>query len=273
MEKMSSIESFRDRVFLVSDPDARIRNDSDLLAFATYKPGDTIPQGSSVGDPKRIPQGTQVRVSAIKVVPTGSRSKTIFARATSANGDTVHGWTSTRNFDGRFVNETLGSLPPTPGAGQYGANAAWSKGGYLGQVDLVEIVDNGLEIERLTMGTIEPYFAMVAAAKASNVTVAINSGFRSYPEQKFLWEGFNRGLPGFNTAAKPGYSNHQNGIALDIAVVGGTGNPTYDWLVVNATAFGFLRTVSGEPWHWEYDPPKAEAARNKGTFRLPGVSD
>ena len=270
---MSSIESFRDKVFLVSDLDARIRDDGDLLTFATYKPGDTIPRGSSVGDAKRIPQGAQVRVSAIKVVPTGSRSITIFARTTSASGDTVHGWTSARNFDGKFVNETLGSLLPAAGAGQYGPNAAWSKGGYLGQVDLVEIVDNGHEIERLTLSAVEPYFAMVAAAKASDVTVAINSGFRSYPEQKFLWEGFNKGLRGFNTAAKPGYSNHQNGIALDIAVVGGAGNPTYDWLVVNATSFGFLRTVSGEPWHWEYDPPRAQNAKSNGTFKLPGVSD
>ncbi len=58
-----------------------------------------------------------------------------------------------------------------PARGQYGPNAAWSKGGYLGQVDLVEIVDNGHEIERLTSSAVEPYFAMVAAAKASDVTV------------------------------------------------------------------------------------------------------
>jgi LAS superfamily LD-carboxypeptidase LdcB len=137
----------------------------------------------------------------------------------------------------------------------------------------VEIVDNKVEIERIAVSTIEPFSEMVAAARLDGVTVALNSGFRSYPEQKFLWDGFNRGLPGFNLAAKPGFSNHQNGVAFDIAVAGGSGSPTYDWLRTNATSFGFLRTVSGEPWHWEHDPPRAATARSRGTLKTPNVSD
>lgn len=270
---MSSTESFRDKTFEVSDPDARIRNDDDLLTFATYKTGDAIPAGAKVGDAKRIVRGSKVVVSEIKILQVGSQSRIVLARTASADGAIAHGWTSTRNFDGKFINETLGSISPEPGAGKFGPNAAWSRGNYLGQVDLVEIVDNGLEIERLTLSIIEPYFKMINAAKEDDIRVAINSGFRSYHEQKLLWDGFNKHLPGFNTAAKPGFSNHQNGIALDIAVVGGAGNPTYDWLAANATSFGFLRTVSGEPWHWEFDPPRAQAAKNQGTFKAPNVSD
>jgi hypothetical protein len=269
---MSVLESFRNNTFLVSDPDARIRNHEDLLTYATYQPGDALPAGAHVGDKKVIARDTRVLVAEVRTVMTGSQSRTVFARTTSTDGAIAIGWTSTRNFEGRFINETIGGLSPKPGAGKFGPNAAWSGGTYLGQVELVEIVDNTLEIERIALSTVEPYLAMTNAARAAGVAVAINSGFRSYPEQKLLWEGYTKGLPGFNKAAKPGNSKHQNGIAFDIAVAGGSGSPVYDWLKVNATSFGFLRTVNREPWHWEYDPAKAKKAKQKGTFKAPGVS-
>ena len=96
----------------------------------------------------------------------------------------------------------------------------------------------------------------------------LDSGFRSYPEQKQLHDGFTRGLLGFNTAAPPGFSKHQNGIAFDLSVPGGDGNPTYEWLKLHATTFGFVRTVSKEPWHWEFDEPKAQFAWRPGRLRF-----
>jgi LAS superfamily LD-carboxypeptidase LdcB len=156
---------------------------------------------------------------------------------------------------------------PAPGAGSFGPNAAWLQGKYLGQIELVSIVDSKLEIKRLAVKTIEPYAALVAAAAEDGISVTLNSGFRSYPEQKYLYDGFIRRLPGFNEAAKPGFSNHQNGIAFDISVPGGDGNPTYEWLKRNAPLFGFVRTVSRESWHWEFDEPKAQVALAAGTFK------
>ncbi len=73
--------------------------------------------------------------------------------------------------------------------------------------------------------------------------MTINSAFRSYREQEALYEGFIKKLPGFNTAAKPGASKHQNGVAFDIQVAGGAGDPCYDWLTKNAPQRGFVRTV------------------------------
>lgn len=58
---------------------------------------------------------------------------------------------------------------------------------------------------------------------------------------------------GGNLAARPGYSNHQGGIAVDVGV-GGTASAVYRWLAANAGRFGFVRTVKSEPWHWEYRP-------------------
>jgi LAS superfamily LD-carboxypeptidase LdcB len=99
----------------------------------------------------------------------------------------------------------------------------------------------------------------------------MNSGFRSYPEQKFLWDGYQRKLPGFNLAAKPGISNHQSGIAFDLDVAGGPGNQTYDWLAKRGPAFGFFRTVNKEFWHWECDPVRATRLASNNTFKTSNV--
>lgn len=254
-------ESFRDKTFVVVDPDARIRRDDDVIAFA---PGDN-------GQFLTIPKGTEIRIVEVRVAETGSRSNIVFGRATSADSGKVFGWTSTRNLEGKFMNETIGLVPPGSSASRFGPNAAWSDGAFLGQLELIAIVDSRLDIERLALRTAEPYAALVAAAANDGIQVTLNSGFRSYPEQKHLHDGFVRGLPGFNTAAKPGFSKHQNGLAFDIAVAGGDGNPTYDWLKRNATRFGFVRTVSKEPWHWEFDEPRAEVALAAGTFKTPNV--
>lgn len=264
-------ESFNAKRFLISDPDARLRSPDNLIAYAKYSVGDVVPPGAQVGHFKRIPQGTEVRIREIRILPTGSQSSTIFGRAMSLDGVTEIGWTSTKNLRGQFVNESLGLVRSEPGSSRFGPNAAWSRGEYLGQIDLVEIVDSHYAVKRIAASTIEPYFQMTTAAVQDGVTIAINSGFRSYPEQEYLWDGFNRGLPGFNKAAKPGFSNHQSGIAFDIAVAGGSGNPTYDWLKIHATSFGFVRTVSGEPWHWEFDPEKASRAKTSGTYKAPNV--
>ena len=252
--------SYVGKSFTVSDPDARLRRADDLMTFETS--GGTI---------KKIPQATVIRVDDVRRLQAGANKVTLFAHALQVDG-TPLGWTSTNNLDGQFVNETLELLEPSAGSGKFGPNAAWSRGAYVGQIDLVEIVDAKKDIERLAAETVAPYLKMVHEASLSGVTVAINSGFRSYPEQKHLRDGFDKGLPGFNKAAKPGASNHQNGIAFDIAVAGADGNEVYDWLKRHAPALGFVRTVSGEPWHWEYDLTRAKQAVQNQTFKIPGVT-
>jgi hypothetical protein len=268
---MSQSDSYLDKIFTVADPDARLRKPGDLMNFLVYTATDPLPPGEAVGNVKRIPHNTRVKVDDIEIVRTGSSGSIVFGHALSQDGTTEHGWTSTRNFTGKFLNETLGELPPAPGAGKFGPNAAWSGGEFAGQRTLVEIVDVKLEIERIALDTLEPYLALVNAAAADNVSIAINSGFRSYPEQKLLYDGYMKHLPGFNTAAKPGTSKHQNGVAFDIRVAGGEGDPVYEWLKHNGPAHGFIRTVNKEPWHWEFDSVKAAKAVANHTFKTSNV--
>lgn len=263
---MTSYESYRDRTFLVSDRDARLRSSDDIWAFLTYSSVDDIPPGSAVGDYIRIPEGKRVSVRDIRIVPAGKRHR-FFADVEDAADGQHFGWTSTTNFEGAFRNVTLGKVEPKTGAGQYAETAAWSKGSYIGQVSLVKIVDAGLELEKLTLDMVEPYFAMVEDAAQHGVTIEINSGFRTYAAQKYLYDNWVKGVSGFNLAAKPGRSNHQNGIALDIPV-GGPGHPVYDWLALHATSFGFVRTVKSEYWHWEYRPSEAAAAAARNSHTL-----
>lgn len=264
---MSIYDNYKDRTFLVVDADARIRDPDDIWTYLVYKTGESLPSGVNVGDFKIIPSGTQVAVSDVRIVPAGSRTR-FFAFSTSPDGSVIYGWTSTTNFEGKFRNVTLGPIEPKPGAGRYAETAAWSKGSYVGQVSLVLIIDSRLELEKLTLDMAAPYFEMLLDAKSTGVDIVINSGFRTYGEQKYLYDNYKNGVAGFNLAAAPGKSKHQNGTALDIPVGGGPGLPTYDWLSSNATSHGFIRTVKSEYWHWEYLPDEAEEARNRGSHTL-----
>lgn len=97
------------------------------------------------------------------------------------------------------------------------------------------------------------YKKLIAAAKRAGVPLYTNSGFRSMAEQRRLYAMYLNGTG--NPAARPGYSNHQGGVAVDIGGVGPFGSRAYNWLARNAGRFGF-NNVEGrgvnEPWHWVY---------------------
>ena len=123
---MNFAKSFRDKVFVVVDSDARIRRDDDLMAFVT----------AAGGGFQAIPKATKVRIAEVKVVEAGSRSSIVFGRATSVDGIRVLGWTSTRNLGEKCMNDTIGVVQPVPGASRFGPNAAWSDGEFWGNSSL-----------------------------------------------------------------------------------------------------------------------------------------
>jgi len=108
--------------------------------------------------------------------------------------------------------------------------------------------------------------ALIAAARKDNISLVLDSGFRTWDEQYALRKQnvidktkifnsnylctANNGL--FNPrTGMPGYSNHQNGDAYDFNV---NLPGTYKWMVHNAIQYGWVRTVESERWHWQYLP-------------------
>jgi peptidoglycan hydrolase-like protein with peptidoglycan-binding domain len=134
-------------------------------------------------------------------------------------------------------------------AGREGAGTTYRDGRPGREVRLVYIDGKPLPIE--TANAIRP-MVVLAALEHRPVYLHVVSGFRTNDEQADLYAEYRRGG---NLAARPGYSQHQLGLAIDF----NTSDPgVYTWLKKNARKFGFVRTVPGEPWHWEY---RAELVR------------
>lgn len=107
--------------------------------------------------------------------------------------------------------------------------------------------------------------AMFAAARSeAGLSLASNSAYRSYEAQQNVYVGDDE------LTARPGFSEHQTGLSIDIGPESGTcvldvcfaDTPEGQWLRDNAHRFGFLlrypadkQAVTGyqfEPWHFRY---------------------
>jgi hypothetical protein len=106
---------------------------------------------------------------------------------------------------------------------------------------------DGKKVEKETANA---YYVMAQAASAAGVNIKVNSGFRTMAEQQYFYDCYiNCNCNSCNLAAKPGYSNHQSGHALDLNT---SSSGVLNWLNANGAAYGFKRTVPSEAWHWEW---------------------
>lgn len=122
---------------------------------------------------------------------------------------------------------------------------------------------------------------LFAAAKADGLTLLATSGFRSYSTQKAIFE---RKLETMSeraanaSVAKPGYSEHQTGLAMDVEGLSALGmgleeefakTPEGMWLAQHCHEYGFIirypegkTDITGyiyEPWHIRYVGKEAAA--------------
>lgn len=118
--------------------------------------------------------------------------------------------------------------------------------------------------------------------------VGVNSGFRSYDRQVLTYDGYMRSLGRDRadlTSARPGYSEHQTGLAVDVVACNpGCGGieafahtTQAKWVAQNAWRFGFIvryedaaTEVTGyewEPWHLRYIGVDLARAYHDGGFR------
>jgi MYXO-CTERM domain-containing protein len=98
--------------------------------------------------------------------------------------------------------------------------------------------------------------ALIAAQKARGVTLSMNSGLRTLPQQFLLYRWYQTGRCGIGLAAKPGSSNHESGIAIDI-------NDNASWRSAMSSK-GFAWLGSSDPVHFDF--------KGAGTVSMKGLS-
>jgi zinc D-Ala-D-Ala carboxypeptidase len=131
--------------------------------------------------------------------------------------------------------------------------------------DLVEVPVEFTNEPLLRQEASDAVVAMFQAALGeAGRELASNSAYRSYSAQENVYEGDDL------TTARPGYSEHQTGLTIDIGPLSGECSldecfgetPEGIWLRDNAWRFGFIlrypadkTAVTGysfEPWHFRY---------------------
>jgi LAS superfamily LD-carboxypeptidase LdcB/putative cell wall-binding protein len=141
--------------------------------------------------------------------------------------------------------------------------------------------------QRLRTDAAAALATMFSAARAEGAgSMAIASGYRSYATQRSVYShrvSANGKAYADKWIARPGYSEHQSGLSLDIAPVGNRSCSVHNcigstrqgaWLRRNAWRFGFvLRYESGytgitgynsEPWHFRYVGVPLSTAYHRG---------
>lgn len=146
------------------------------------------------------------------------------------------------------------------------------------RIDLITVDDKGHELDAEAA---HAWRRMVFAASLDGIDLRINTAFRSRQYQQSLrdaydrWETYQRDLrawedggrvgngptkvPHAALAAKPGYSLHEIGRAVDVLRAEGDDpktarpdSPVDLWLEAHAAEYGFYRDVPGESWHFSY---------------------
>lgn len=117
----------------------------------------------------------------------------------------------------------------------------------------------------------DAFIDMWNQAKEDGITLIINSSYRTYEEQQAVYDEYknSRGTTYADSiAARPGYSEHQTGLSLDIFSTEYTttanfkDSPAHNWLKENAYKYGFIQRYqedtekltgfAEESWHWRY---------------------
>lgn len=126
---------------------------------------------------------------------------------------------------------------------------------------------------------------MFTTAKQAGISLNIQSGYRSYNFQVGLYNSYVRqnGQTAADTfSARPGYSEHQTGLAVDVGTVRGVcevdqcfgDTPEGQWVAANAYLYGFIvrypkgmDNITGyeyEPWHLRYVGVSLSTEMHKG---------
>ena len=140
--------------------------------------------------------------------------------------------------------------------------------------DLVDVPITHRYSDRVQL-TREAYDAFMemwnAAHDEQDIYLILASGYRSAKEQKEVYDEYDKSYGrefADNVAARPGYSEHQTGLAIDVyskecaSAKTFKDSKTYAWLIENSYKYGFIlrypenkKSLTGynyESWHYRY---------------------
>ncbi|MBV2366089.1 D-alanyl-D-alanine carboxypeptidase family protein [Streptomonospora nanhaiensis] len=173
-----------------------------------------------------------------------------------------------------FVQAMTGSTPfaedQQAGTDQVNFSTAAAGDCDRGSVQQAEGYDNGrIPTEALCELTEEGQYLRADAAVAFlamneryrdefGEDICITDAYRSFADQQRLYDAYVNGNG--NLAARPGSSNHGEGLAVDLC--GGVenfGTEQHEWMRANANDFNWFHPTwaqegksTSEAWHWEY---------------------
>lgn len=265
------------------------------------KKTETVPETKAPEETRNDP----VKISSPEVIYVPLGEKPDFSSCTAANsaGETFP-VTPSQNYDTAKEGEYKVTLTATDKNGKkvtkdikiivihspFGAEGSLIDGTYKTQNGKTLVVKNGLatvdgtlivnksyslpktySVGALTRETEAAFQEMKEAAQKEGHALTIRSAYRTRERQEYLFNNYvkNDGLEDALTySARPGHSEHQTGLAMDIntASTVESRNPEMkvilDWLSANASKYGFiLRYPEGksditgyifEPWHFRY---------------------
>ncbi len=147
--------------------------------------------------------------------------------------------------------------------------------------DIVTI--DGFTVRVIAQADLE---ALLADASQQSIVLAEVSSYRSYDYQVDLYNSYvaQYGVAETDTfSARPGYSEHQTGLAIDFGSSGSCeldncfgSTPAGQWLHDNAWQYGFIlrypadkQSITGyesEPWHYRYVGRSLSAAMHQASI-------
>ena len=136
-------------------------------------------------------------------------------------------------------------------------------------IDISNVYSYG-ENQKLRESAYNAFIDMFNAAKKEDITLIVNSSYRSYKDQEETYNDYSNWY-GKNEAdkiaARPGFSEHQTGLTVDIQTYKSTRSnfeetDAFKWLQNNSYKYGYilrypkdleyLTGYSYESWHYRY---------------------
>ncbi|MDR0531581.1 MAG: M15 family metallopeptidase [Oscillospiraceae bacterium] len=233
------------------------------------------PNGQMPPDPDLPPSETDFQENFIRETWTDDTTSEARSAAATEAPPAVYAFAGV--YPG--INPVVAKVPADPALIYVNRNNALPNG-YSGNV-LTAVCVKAYPNQRMETLAAQQYGKMYLDALKAGITLVPYSGYRSTNHQKvnfenkiaqFQQQGESRSkavISASNSILPPGCSEHEAGLAMDIAVPGHlTTDPdfdqtdAFDWLSNHAHEYGFIlrypadrvetTLVKYEPWHWRY---------------------